>query len=110
MTTGTGARSYLLRGERAAIRVTAPPGGLMVTMDGEQGADLVQLVRPRAAIGVHYDDYPLFTSPLSEFVEEMDRRGLSDLVRQVHRGQTLDLTDLVRGGDQPATGAIEGAR
>ncbi|HEU5271706.1 MAG TPA: MBL fold metallo-hydrolase [Jatrophihabitans sp.] len=74
---------------------TRLPGGLLVTMTGEQGVDLVQLVRPRAAIGVHYDDYRLFTSPLTEFTDELARRGLGDRLRPVGRGETVDLTDLV---------------
>jgi L-ascorbate metabolism protein UlaG (beta-lactamase superfamily) len=70
---------------------TRLPGGLMVTMDAIQGADLLQLIKPRMAIPVHYDDYRLFTSPLSDFRAEVDRRGLSDLVRYVDRGDTVAL-------------------
>lgn len=74
---------------------TRLPGGLMVTMNGRQGTELVRLLQPRAAIGIHYDDYPLFTSPLSEFTEEMTRRGLAERLRVVGRGETVQLTDLV---------------
>ena len=70
---------------------TTLPGGLVVTMDARQGADLVELVRPQAAIPVHYDDYGVFKSPLSDFLDEMRRRGLQDLVTQVARGQTAPL-------------------
>ena len=70
---------------------TRLPGGLMVTMDAIQGANLLELIRPRLAIPVHYDDYPLFTSPLSDFRAEVDRRGLTGLVRYVERGDTVSL-------------------
>jgi L-ascorbate metabolism protein UlaG (beta-lactamase superfamily) len=67
---------------------TTLPGGLVVTMDGKQGADLLELVRPRWAVPVHVDDYPVMKSPLSAFTDEMARRGLADLVRVVGRGET----------------------
>ncbi len=71
---------------------TRLPGGLMVTMDAVQGADLMQLVKPRLVIPVHFDDYELFTSPLSDFRAEVNRRAISDSVRFVDRGDTVALT------------------
>ncbi|HEX8767147.1 MAG TPA: MBL fold metallo-hydrolase [Jatrophihabitans sp.] len=70
---------------------TRLPGGLMVTMDAVQGANLLELLKPRMAIPVHYDDYGLFKSPLSDFRAEVTRRGLADLVRFVDRGDTVSL-------------------
>jgi L-ascorbate metabolism protein UlaG (beta-lactamase superfamily) len=70
---------------------TRLPGGLMVTMDAVQGANLLELLRPSLAIPVHYDDYGLFKSPLSDFRAEVNRRGLADLVRFVDRGDTVNL-------------------
>ena len=67
---------------------TTLPGGLVVTMDGAQGAELLEAVRPRKAVPVHTDDYTVFRSPLSDFTDEVERRGLSDLVRVVGRGKT----------------------
>lgn len=67
---------------------TTLPGGLVVTMDGRQGADLLEVVRPRRAVPVHVDDYSVMRSPLSDFTDEMARRGLADLVRVVGRGET----------------------
>jgi L-ascorbate metabolism protein UlaG (beta-lactamase superfamily) len=67
---------------------TTVPGGLVVTMDGRQGADLLETVRPRRAVPVHFDDYTVMKSPLSAFTDEVGRRGLSDLVRVVGRGET----------------------
>ena len=70
---------------------TTLPGGLMVTMDGKQGADLLELISPRTAVPVHVDDYSVMKSPLSDFKAEVDRRGLGDRVRYVARGDTLAL-------------------
>jgi L-ascorbate metabolism protein UlaG (beta-lactamase superfamily) len=67
---------------------TTLPGGLVVTMDAGQGADLLETVRPRRAVPVHTDDYTVFKSPLSDFTAEVERRGLSDLLHVVARGET----------------------
>jgi hypothetical protein len=65
--------------------------GVLVTMDGRQGGDLVELIGPGAVVPVHYDDYGVFRSPLSAFVAEMRGRGLHGLVRTVHHGDTVEL-------------------
>jgi L-ascorbate metabolism protein UlaG (beta-lactamase superfamily) len=65
--------------------------GVLVTMDDRQGADLVERIRPRTVIPVHHDDYGVFTSPLSNFVAEMRRRGHAARLRTVDRGETVDL-------------------
>ena len=64
--------------------------GLTVTMDGPQGADLLELVRPARTVPVHHDDYGVFRSPLSDFLAEVQRRGLTG-VRPVARGETVPL-------------------
>ena len=70
---------------------TTLPGGLVVTMDARQGADLVNLLRPRVAIPIHNDDYGVFKSPLSAFLTETTSRGLNDIVRVVKPGETTEL-------------------
>jgi len=64
--------------------------GILVTMDDAQGADLVELVRPRRVVPIHHSDYGVFTSPLSAFLDTCRRRGL-DGIRPVDPGQTLPL-------------------
>ncbi|MEW1869031.1 MBL fold metallo-hydrolase [Streptomyces caelestis] len=54
---------------------TTLPGGLVVTMDAGQGADLLDLLRPRRALPVHHSDYTVFRSPLEDFLTEAGRRG-----------------------------------
>lgn len=65
--------------------------GVMVTMDGAQGVRLLQLVAPRIAVPIHYDDYDRFRSPLSDFEREVERAGLTGSVRYLARGETLAL-------------------
>jgi L-ascorbate metabolism protein UlaG (beta-lactamase superfamily) len=65
------------------------PFGLTVTMDGRQGAALVELLDLPTMIPVHFDDYGVFASPLDDFLGEMARRGLGDRVRHLERGQSV---------------------
>ncbi len=64
--------------------------GVLVTMDARQGADLLELVRPRTTVPIHNDDYGVFTSPRSAFLAEVERRGLRG-VRPLDRGETMVL-------------------
>jgi L-ascorbate metabolism protein UlaG (beta-lactamase superfamily) len=70
---------------------TKPLGLVMVTMDGRQGADWVEAVRCDRTVPVHFDDYTVFSSPLSDFLSETRRRGLIDDIHPLNRGATLSL-------------------
>lgn len=65
--------------------------GVTVTMDGGQGADLVDLLRPALTVPVHFDDYTVFRSPRSDFEREWEHRQLPGTLRLVERGQVVDL-------------------
>ncbi|WP_246440843.1 MBL fold metallo-hydrolase [Saccharothrix tamanrassetensis] len=65
--------------------------GVLLTMDGAQGVDLLEMLRPRQAVPVHYDDYGLMKSPLSDFTDEVRRRRPETAVSYLDRGQTLTL-------------------
>ncbi|MGV0777648.1 MBL fold metallo-hydrolase [Mycolicibacterium elephantis] len=65
------------------------PVGLTVTMDGRRGADLVDKLKLPRIIPIHFNDYGVFASPLSDFVAEMARRGFADRVIEVGRGQSV---------------------
>jgi L-ascorbate metabolism protein UlaG (beta-lactamase superfamily) len=65
---------------------TTLPGGLMVTMDGRQGAELFELSRARIAMPIHHSDYRRFASRLEDFSAEMQRRGLEDRVTYLEPG------------------------
>ncbi len=62
--------------------------GIMVTMDGKQGVQAMQIVNPQKAIPIHYNDYDLFKSPLSEFQAEVEAAGLADRVHYLSHGET----------------------
>ncbi len=65
--------------------------GILVTMDDQQGADMVALIAPPVTIPIHYDDYTVFRSPLSDFLDEVRRRQLPGQIRTVTRGETVAL-------------------
>jgi len=65
--------------------------GLLVTMDDRQGADLVDLIRPGLTVPIHYDDYTVFRSPLSDFEATWVRRRLPGTLRTVGRGEIVSL-------------------
>lgn len=62
-----------------------------VTMDAVQGVDFLQRVRPRRAVPVHHDDYRVFRSPLSHFLDLAGRHGLAEMVHPVERGETISI-------------------
>lgn len=66
-------------------------GPFLVTMDGRQGADLVDLLRPPLTVPVHYDDYTLFKDPLGSFWQQVAARRLPGELRAVARGETVSL-------------------
>lgn len=55
--------------------------GVLVTMDDRQGVEMLKLIAPRLAIPIHYEDYPVFKSPLGAFMKAVAAAGLS---QQVH--------------------------
>ncbi|MDG9702806.1 MBL fold metallo-hydrolase [Streptomyces sp. DH37] len=79
---------------------TRLPGGLLVTMDALQGADLVSVLRPRRVLPVHYDDYTVMKSPLSDFLREAERPGFPSGVLHCPRGErvTVDADGPVEAG------------
>jgi L-ascorbate metabolism protein UlaG (beta-lactamase superfamily) len=70
-----------------------------VTMDGRMGVDFVERCRPSVVVPVHYDDYTVFRSPLSDFVERARETGLAATLRCPARGEVVSLEP-----DLPASG------
>jgi L-ascorbate metabolism protein UlaG (beta-lactamase superfamily) len=70
-------------------------GGVLLTMDGRQGVQALRTVAPREAIPVHYDDYPVFKSPLHEFEQELERARLPVAVHYLARGETYSVDSLL---------------
>jgi len=61
-----------------SLPTPGPAPLLLVTMDALQGLRLVQLINPDITIPIHYDDYDVFLSPLSDFKKAVDDAGLSE--------------------------------
>ena len=64
--------------------------GMLVTMDGRQGAELLDRVRPGTCVPIHYGDYGVFKDPVETFVREVERRGLPGL-QLVERGRRIQV-------------------
>ena len=64
--------------------------GMLLTMDGRQGTEVTQLIRPGITVPIHYDDYTVMKSPLSDFVTRAERQGLTG-IQPITRGGTLHL-------------------
>lgn len=67
-------------------------GVFKVTMDGKDGVDLMQIIRPQRAIPIHYDDYDVFKSPLADFAREVKAAGLDQQVTYLAHGETYTFT------------------
>jgi L-ascorbate metabolism protein UlaG (beta-lactamase superfamily) len=63
--------------------------GVLVTMDGRQGVEMMRIVQPRLAIPIHYDDYTVFKSPLEDFQAAVSAARLEDHVHYLRRGDTF---------------------
>lgn len=62
--------------------------GIMVTMDGRQGVQALRIVNPKLAIPIHYNDYDVFKSPLSDFQREVEAAGLENRVIYLYHGES----------------------
>jgi L-ascorbate metabolism protein UlaG (beta-lactamase superfamily) len=65
--------------------------GMQLTMDGREGATWVKRLAPGLAVPIHYDDYTVFKSPLSDFLAEVDRQGVDVPIKPLDRGERLPL-------------------
>jgi L-ascorbate metabolism protein UlaG (beta-lactamase superfamily) len=64
--------------------------GILLTMDGEQGAAALDLVDPTDAIPIHYEEYTVMKSPLADFHEAVAKRRLRTTVHTLDRGGRFD--------------------
>jgi L-ascorbate metabolism protein UlaG (beta-lactamase superfamily) len=62
--------------------------GILLTMDGDQGARLLDLVDPDRAIPVHYEEYTVMKSPLRDFTEAVERRNVRTEIHTLDRGDS----------------------
>jgi L-ascorbate metabolism protein UlaG (beta-lactamase superfamily) len=62
--------------------------GIMVTMDAKEGLEMFNIINPRKAIPIHYNDYDIFKSPLEDFQHEVKEAGIEDRIHYLHHGET----------------------
>jgi L-ascorbate metabolism protein UlaG (beta-lactamase superfamily) len=62
--------------------------GILLTMDADQGVEALRMVSPETAVPIHFDDYPVFKSPLEDFLAAAEESGLRTEIRTVARGET----------------------
>ncbi|WP_313705674.1 MBL fold metallo-hydrolase [Massilia sp.] len=67
-------------------------GVFKVTMDGKDGVEMLQIIRPKKAIPIHYNDYDVFKSPLADFAREVKAAGLEEGVVYLAHGETYAFT------------------
>ena len=62
--------------------------GILLTMNGKQGAQALRMVAPKTAIPVHFNDYKVFKSPLDDFKQAVREVGLESKVKYLNQGET----------------------
>jgi len=71
-------------------------GVVKVTMDGKDGVRMMQVVRPRKTVPIHYDDYDVFKSPLADFAREVKAAELEKDVVYLAHGETYSFSPAQR--------------
>jgi L-ascorbate metabolism protein UlaG (beta-lactamase superfamily) len=67
-------------------------GMFKVSMDGNDGVQMLQIIQPDKAIPIHYDDYDVFKSPLADFARAVKEAGLDKKVVYLGHGETYSFT------------------
>jgi L-ascorbate metabolism protein UlaG (beta-lactamase superfamily) len=62
--------------------------GVLLTMDAKQGVEAIQIIAPKLAIPIHYNDYTVFKSPLEDFKKAVSAAGLESKVQYLSHGDT----------------------
>ena len=72
--------------------------GILVTMDDEQGVEIMRIIEPETAIPIHYNDYDVFKSPLEDFKRAAEEAGLTERLVYLAHGETYNFK--TKGGDR----------
>jgi L-ascorbate metabolism protein UlaG (beta-lactamase superfamily) len=59
-----------------------------VTMDAGEGVRMMQVIVPKRAIPIHYNDYDVFKSPLGDFEKKIEQAGLRDKIIFLSPGES----------------------
>lgn len=62
--------------------------GVLVTMDAKQGVEAIRLLDPDLTIPIHFNDYKVFKSPITDFQKAVVAAGLQDKVHYLRHGDT----------------------
>ncbi len=62
--------------------------GLLLTMDARQGVQAIRIIRPHKVIPIHYNDYTVFKSPISDFLQAVDEAHLGIPIHYLGHGDT----------------------
>jgi L-ascorbate metabolism protein UlaG (beta-lactamase superfamily) len=65
--------------------------GMLLTMDGREGATWLKRLGPGLGVPIHYDDYTVFKSPLSDFLAECEWQDVGVPLATLARGDRLPL-------------------
>jgi L-ascorbate metabolism protein UlaG (beta-lactamase superfamily) len=71
-------------------------GVFKVTMDGDDGVKMLQIIQPEKAIPIHYDDYDVFKSPLADFERAVKAAGLEQKLIYLKHGESYTFTPVQR--------------
>ena len=62
--------------------------GIMLTMDAKEGLEMFNIVNPKKAIPIHYNDYDVFKSPIEDFKTKVKEAGIEDNIFYLNHGET----------------------
>ncbi|HSU24969.1 MAG TPA: MBL fold metallo-hydrolase, partial [Pyrinomonadaceae bacterium] len=79
--------------------------GILVTMDDEQGVEMMRIIQPQKAIPIHYNDYDVFKSPLEDFKRAVEKAGLSGRVVYLSHGEAYEFRTRNAAGSDVSRGA-----
>lgn len=63
--------------------------GLLLSMNAEQGIEMLRIVNAETAIPIHYNDYDVFKEPLEVFQQAVQEAGLDARVKYLAHGETF---------------------
>ncbi|YAF95845.1 MAG: MBL fold metallo-hydrolase [Nodularia sp. CChRGM 3473] len=66
--------------------------GILLTMDAKQGVQAIQIIAPRTAIPIHFNDYTVFKSALEDFKRAIAQAGLENQVKYLNHGDVYTFT------------------
>jgi L-ascorbate metabolism protein UlaG (beta-lactamase superfamily) len=67
-------------------------GMFKVTMDANDGVQMLQIIQPDKAIPIHFDDYDVFKSSQADFARAVKDAGLEQKVTYLAHGETYSFT------------------